>query len=224
MPRVARIVLPGLPHHITQRGNNRQDTFFVDDDRIVYLTLLREQADKYGVRIEGYCLMTNHVHIIATPRREDALGKAMGRTNLRYAQYINRMHGRGGHLWQNRFYSCPMDDAHFLSALRYIELNPIRARLHRLPWRYEWSSAAEHTGTLPGIAVLDNIRFADLTQELDWKSFLLNDESEGDTARIRLATNRGRPLASDTLLSKLEKRLNRRLRPLPVGRPKKLKP
>ena len=117
-----------------------------------------------------------------------------------------------------------MDDAYFLSALRYIERNPVRARIHRLPWRYEWSSAAEHTGASPRIALLDNKRFADLTQKLDWKAFLLNDENEPETANIRLATNRGRPLASDTLLSKLEKRLDRRLRPLPVGRPKKPKP
>ena len=223
MPRVARIVLPGLPHHVTQRGNNRQDTFFVDDDRVVYLRLLREQADKYGVRIEGYCLMSNHVHLVGTPKREDSLGKAMGRTNLLYAQYINRMHGRSGHLWQNRFFSCPMDDAYFLSALRYIERNPVRARMHRLPWRYAWSSAAEHAGAPPRVALLDTIRFADLTLGLDWQAFLLHNEAEAETANIRLATSRGRPLASDSLLSKLEKRLNRRLRPLPVGRPKKVK-
>ena len=223
MPRVARIVLPGLPHHITQRGNNRQDVFFVDDDRGVYLGLLREQAGTHGVRIEGYCLMSNHVHLVATPIGEDSLGKAMGRTNLLYAQYINQMHGRSGHLWQNRFFSCPMDDAYFLSALRYIERNPVRALMHRLPWRYAWSSAAEHAGASPPVPLLDNIRFADLTAGLDWKDFLLHDAAEAETAKIRLATSRGRPLASDSLLSKLEKRLNRRLRPLPVGRPKKAK-
>ncbi len=108
MPRVARIVIPGCPHHITQRGNNRQDVFFVDEDRDAYLRMLGEQAERFGVRVEAYCLMSNHVHLVATPRHADSLAKAIGRTHWLYTQYVNRLHGRSGHLWQNRFFSCAL--------------------------------------------------------------------------------------------------------------------
>jgi putative transposase len=103
MPRHSRIVIPGLPQHLTQRGNNRQDVFFVDADRVKYLELLGEQCGKHGVRVLGHCLMTNHVHLIAVPQREDSLNLAVGRTHFIYTQYINRLHGRSGHLWQGRF-------------------------------------------------------------------------------------------------------------------------
>ena len=99
MPRVARIVIPGLAHHITQRGNNRQEAFFVDDDRRVYLTLLREESARHGLGVLGYCLMGNHVHIVGVPAREESLAKAVGRTHWRYTQYVNGLHGRVGHLW-----------------------------------------------------------------------------------------------------------------------------
>ncbi len=219
MPRVARIVLTDLPHHITQRGNNRQDVFFVDSDRVTYLKILREQSALYGLQVEGYCLMTNHIHLIATPEHEDSLAKAVGRTHFLYTQYINRMHGRSGHLWQNRFYSCAMDDAHYLAAMRYVERNPVRVRMVRVPWRYKWSSTAEHTGVPPQVPLLENKRWQRLTKGLDWKQFLKEKDEDGANA-IRLTTSRGRPLVSDRLLSKLETRLNRRLRPMPVGRPK----
>jgi len=107
MPRTARIVMPEIPHHMTQRGNNKQDVFFVDDDRVVFLKLLKQQSEKFRMGIDGYCLVTNHIHIIATPQKEDSLAKTVGRTNLLYAQYVNYMHGRSGHLWQNRLFFLP---------------------------------------------------------------------------------------------------------------------
>jgi len=146
MPRQARVVIPGLPHHITQWGNNREDVFFVDGDRVAYLGLLREQCEKHGVRVLGYCLMTNHIHLVAMPAQEDSLNLAVGRTHFIYTQYINRLHGRSGHLWQGRFHSCPMDDAYAVIAMRHVERNPIRAKINRVPWTYRWSSAAAHTG------------------------------------------------------------------------------
>jgi putative transposase len=146
MPRVARIVIPGLPDHITQRGNNRQDVFFVDDDRRTYLALLKEQSERFGLAVVGYCLMGNHVHLIATPSAEGSLARAVGRTHFLYTQYVNRLHGRSGHLWQNRFYSCPLDGPHLWSAMCYVERNPVRAKLGRVAWSYAWSSAAAHTG------------------------------------------------------------------------------
>lgn len=125
MPRVARIVVPGLPHHVTQRGNNRQDVFFTNDDRRAYLNLLIDQCNRHSVRLLGYCLMDNHVHLIAVPRRADSLAKAIGRTHWLYTQHVNRVHHRSGHLWQNRFFSNAMDEEHCLLAMRYIEWNPI---------------------------------------------------------------------------------------------------
>ncbi|MBI4559227.1 MAG: transposase, partial [Candidatus Hydrogenedentes bacterium] len=136
MSRVARIVVPGVYHHITQRGNNGQDVFFVDDDRRVYLALLREQARRFEFRVEGYCLMSNHVHVVGVPEREESLAKAIGRTHFLYTQYVNRRHGRGGHLWQNRFFSCPMDEDYAWHGLAYVELNPVRAGRVRKAW--EW--------------------------------------------------------------------------------------
>ncbi len=116
----------------------------MDDDRYVHLELLGAQGAKYGLRIDGYCLMTNHVHVIGTPATEDAIAKAMGRTHFLYAQYINRIHHRSSHLWQNRFYSCAMGDDYFLKALCYVERNPVRAGLAGHAWDYAWSSARAH--------------------------------------------------------------------------------
>ena len=110
----------------------------------MYLQLLFGQARRFGLEIEGYCLMTNHVHLIATPRRSDSLAKALGRAHYLYTLYVNRLHGRNGHLWQNRFFSCALDEGHYWTAMCYVELNAVRAGMARTAWRYEWSSAAEH--------------------------------------------------------------------------------
>ena len=149
MPRVARTVITDVPHHIVQRGNNRQDIFFVDEDRQAYLDVLKEQSDKYGLEVTGYCLMSNHIHLVATPKNEDSLAKAVGRAAFIYTQYINRFHKRSGHLWQGRFYSCSLDESHFWQALRYIECNPVRAKICHNPWKYQWSSAAAHNRKRP---------------------------------------------------------------------------
>ena len=133
MPREARVVVPGFPHHITQRGNDRQDVFFTDDDHGFYLDTLKECSEEHGLRVIGYCLMTNHIHLIAVPVAETSLAKAVGGTHLRYARHVNRLHGRSGHLWQNRFFSCPLEERHYLAALRYVDRNPVRARMVRMP-------------------------------------------------------------------------------------------
>ena len=155
MPRLARIVLKNVPHHITQRGNNHQNVFFVDDDRMVYLELLKDQSQRFGLDVLGYCLMTNHVHIIAVPVNDTALAKAIGRTHFLYTQYVNRMHSRSGHLWQNRFFSCPMDTLHLWKAMQYVETNPVRSGLVRKPWRYPYSSAAAHIENSDPTNILD---------------------------------------------------------------------
>lgn len=223
MPRVARIVIEDLPHHITQRGNNRQDVFFTDDDRRVYLALLKDRSETYGLHLLGYCLMTNHVHIVAVPRSADALAGAIGRTNFLYAQYVNRLHGRTGHLWQNRFYSCALDEVHLWRTLSYVERNPVRAKMVRLPWRHRWSSAAAHIGEADASGLLDLDEWRATWTPAKWKRELARVEDENTLAGIRNSLHTGRPLGTDTWLSRLETKLNRRLRPLPVGRPKKVK-
>ena len=221
MPRLARIVIPGAPHHITQRGNGHQDVFFVDDDRLVYMELLRAQAGQFGLRIEGYCLMTNHVHVVGVPMQEDSLAKAMGMTHLLYTQYVNRLHKRNGHLWQNRFFSCAMDDAHAWNALCYVELNPVRAGIAKNAWDFAWSSARVHCGVHEHDALLDLKAWRERTDGLDWTATLkaVARDKAGQDA-IRNSTRRGRPLGTDSFLSKVEHFLGRRVRPLPVGRQK----
>jgi len=223
MPRVARIVIENVPHHITQRGNNHQDVFFTDDDRQVYLSLLKERSETYGLEVLGYCLMTNHVHIVAVPRSAEALARAVGRTNFLYTQYINRLHGRSGHLWQNRFYSCALDEVHLWRTLSYVERNPLRARMVRLPWRYQWSSAAAHIGQTDKSEMLDMNWWRKEWTPAKWKRELQHAQNDADLSSIRNSLRTGRPLATDRWISRLETKLNRRLRPLPVGRPKKSK-
>ncbi len=223
MPRVARIVVPGLPHHVTQRGNNRQPVFFVDDDRRMFLRLLKERSEAAGVRVLAYCLMTNHVHLVAIPSTEASLAAAIGRTDFLYTQYINRMHRRSGHLWQNRFYSCALDEVHTWRAMCYVERNPVRARMVRLAWRYPWSSAASHTGQQDDTGLLDLAAWSREWRPARWQKQLRDPQDEKEMRNLRLSTHTGRPLATDSFLSKLEYRLSRRLRPLPVGRPPKAK-
>ena len=221
MPRLARAVAVGCRHHITQRGNNRQDVFFVDDDRRVYLELLKEQAEKYGLEVFGYCLMSNHVHIVATPHNEDSLAKAVGRTHFRYTQYINRFHRRSGHLWQGRFYSCALDERHLWLAAKYVELNPVRAGICRKPWRYRWSSAAVHINEKARSDLLELPQWYDIISAEQWRKELNAGINEAELVRLRVNTHTGRPLGTDSFLSKLEKLLGRRVRPLAVGRPRK---
>jgi REP element-mobilizing transposase RayT len=129
MARIARIVVPAVPHHVTQRGNRRQAVFFGEDDYRAYLALLSEYAGKAGVRVWAWCLMPNHVHLMLAPPSAEALRAALAEAHRRYSRLINFREGWRGYLWQGRFASCPMDEAHALAAARYIELNPVRARL-----------------------------------------------------------------------------------------------
>jgi putative transposase len=219
MPRIARIAIPGVPHHITQRGNNRQDVFFADDDRAMYLSLLNQQAEQYGLAVLGYCLMANHVHLVATPRDADSLATAVGRTHLLYAQYINRVHDRTGHLWQGRFFSCALDEAHCWAALCYVERNPVRAGILRYAWKYPWSSAAAHCQGDDDRRLLDLRAWSAAWEPRQWRQQLRRRGDDEVTDGLRMRTRTGRPLGSDSFLSKIERVVGHRVRPLPVGRP-----
>jgi len=223
MSRSARIVIPDYPHHLTQRGNNRQDVFFVDSDREVYLEYLLEASERFDLRIDGYCLMTNHIHLVATPNYETSLADAMKRTNQLYAQYVNRMHHRSGHLWQDRFFSCTLGQDHFQRALAYVERNPVRARLVRKAWRWRWSSAPAHCGIEKKSDLLDISSWKQDISFARWRQLLEHPDDKRLVSGLRLSTSRGRPLGSDAFIAKLETLLGRRLRPLPRGRPINMK-
>jgi putative transposase len=155
MARLARVVALDTPHHITQRGNGRQYILESDTDRLVYLDLLRKHCRLHRLSLLGYCLMSNHVHLIAVPERDDSLRLALKHTHGRYAAYFNARCASSGHVWQGRYYSCPLDLPHLWAALRYTELNPVRAGMVEDPDAYPWSSAAAHCGGNHPDAALD---------------------------------------------------------------------
>jgi putative transposase len=155
MARIARLVVSAVPHHVTQRGNRRQTVFFGDHDYRAYLALLAEHTRAADVAVWAWCLMPNHVHLMLTPPSPDALRAALAEAHRRYSRMVNFREGWRGYLWQGRFASCPMDEAHALSAARYIELNPVRARLAAQPQDWPWSSARAHlTGTGDGLTAI----------------------------------------------------------------------
>jgi len=226
MPRRARFVVPGVPHHVTQRGNDRQDVFFSDQDRIHYIQMLREHSRRHEVRILGWCLMTNHVHLIAIPGTAGALALALGQAHSQYSLEQNRQRERIGHLWQNRFFSCSLDSDRLLSAMRYVELNPVRAGMTAGPWDWRWSSARAHTSRHAHDELLDwdwnewmeEARLGAWNYE-DWKATLLASAPREELDRVRRATRLGEPLGSEEFVKDLEAKAGRRLRVWAQGRP-----
>ncbi|MBW7863036.1 MAG: transposase [Candidatus Hydrogenedens sp.] len=201
------MVVPGAAHHVTQRGNNRQDVFLSGEDRRVYLGILRKQALSFQFRVLGYCLMTNHVHVVGIPENELSLSMAIGRTHFLYALHVNRQQGRSGHVWQNRFFSCPMDDAHTLAALCYAELNPVRAGIIEKPWKYDWSSAAAHCGRDEPDPVLDMNAWNDIAPDGEWVETLRAFMRDTTTIEsLRRSTQCGRPLGDNTFIGMVDKR------------------
>ena len=219
MPRIARVVAVGLPHHITQRGNDRCRVFFSRADRQAYLDLIRKCSEKHKASILAYCLMDNHVHFIVIPGNEDSLARTFNAAHMSYAQRIHGNRKSSGHLWQGRFFSCVLDNHHLLAAARYVECNPVRAHSVRQPWDWEWSSAAHHTGEAPSQLPLAGLfELTGMSQE-KWKEYIANNDA-GFANRIRKNTLTGRPLGTDAFIEKLERQLGRKLTARSVGRPK----
>ena len=217
MGRAARVVLPGCAHHVTQRGNHQQDVFFCDTDRDLYVALLRDQANKAGLRILGYCLMTNHIHLVTTPERPNSLAAGLGRVHNDYARWLHVRQGRTGHLWQNRFFSCPLSESHLAEVLRYVELNPVRAKLVRQARDWEWSSARAR---IEGEDPKQLIARVDLNPSgTAWNQVLEQGWKAAEfEMRLREATRAGRPFGDDAFLERAEEQAGRRLRPLKRGR------
>jgi putative transposase len=219
MARLARVVAAGLPHHVTQRGNRRQQVFFGDDDYEAYRTLLAEGCRAAGVAIWAYCLMPNHVHLILVPSDADGLRAALGEAHRRYTRQVNFREGWRGYLWQGRFASFPMDEAYLLAAARYVELNPVRAKLTRRARDWRWSSTRAHLARKDdGLVTVRPL--LDLVP--DWRAFLSSGLSETEHKAIRAGERTGRPLGSARFTARLEKRLGRNLaRQKPGPKPKR---
>ncbi len=218
MSRQARVVAEGVPHHVTQRGNNRRDVFLLEDDRRFYIDVLREKCARFGVTILGWCLMTNHVHLIAVPRRENSLAKALGQTHWQHAMRFNQRYQRSGHLWQNRFYSCPLGRDHLEPALAYVDRNPVRAGLVGKAAEYPWSSAAAHLSGRDEGGLMDERTWAKWGFQDGWEDLLATDSAGSGEEELRRATYGGLALGDDAFVTELEQKLQRRLRPKPPGR------
>jgi len=221
MARLARVVVPGIPHHVTQRGNRRERTFFEDADYKRYRTMLGDAARRAGAAVWAYCLMPNHVHLIVVPADADGLRRTFADAHRRYTGLINARHGWTGHLWQGRFGAVAMDEAHLLAAVRYVALNPVRAGLVRRAADWPWSSAAAHLAgrddALVTVAPLLE-RYGDFAALLGSAE---EDRDAGAWAALRRAERSGRPLGSPEWLAELERRSGRRLASRPAGRPRK---
>jgi putative transposase len=219
MSRMARAVLAGVAHHLTQRGSDRNQVFLSETDYCVYLDLVRTNAKRFGTELLGYCLMPNHVHWVVAPERANSLARTFGEAHGRYAAYSNSKLTRSGHFWQNRFYSCPMDAAHLWSALRYVERNPVRARMVERASSFRWSSAAAHIGAISYPDWLEPEPLQSTYSSWEWE-VCLESESTGEMeAELRLNTYTGRPTGSREFVMWLESQLGRKLSAQPGGRP-----
>lgn len=219
MARLPRLVVPGLPHHVTQRGNRRLQTFFDDDDYALYKHLLGEAAGKAGSEIWCYCLMPNHVHIIIVPSHEDGLRATFADAHRRYTGYVNARMRVTGHLWQGRFGSVVMDEAHLANAVRYVSLNPVRARLVDRAEDWNWSSVNAHLrGRDDGLVQVAPV----LERYGGFRLFLGAEENDTASFRaLRRSESTGRPLGSDDWIAHLEKQTGRSLKARKRG-PKKM--
>lgn len=214
MARLPRVIIPDIPHHVVQRGNRRQPVFFSDSDYRFYLTLLTDYCRREAVRLWAYCLMPNHVHLVLVPSNETGLRKAIAEVHRRYTLFVNIREGWTGCLWQGRFSSFPMDETHLHHAVRYVELNPVRAGLCRLAKEWEWSSARAHLGLCDeAIVELEPM----LRRIEDWTGYLGEQEKPYMLEKIRMHAKTGRPLGSDAFVEKLESIAGRVLMPRKRG-------
>jgi putative transposase len=218
MPRKARIVIPGWPHHVTQRGNNRKTVFFTDADRELYLQFVERYFREYHDELLGYCLLDTHVHLIVIPEIESALEKGVGRVHGDYSRYQNLKLDQVGHLWQGRFYSSPVEEDAIGDVLAYVELNPVRAGLVDKAQEWKWSSAQAHFSGVDRTGLLNMKRWEDLFSPRSWAEIVQQKQNDRELLnRIRAATHAGRPIAKLDSIRQLEKILGRPLLPQKRG-------
>jgi len=210
MARLARVVVPGHPHHVTQRGNGRARTFFGDEDYALYRDLLASHCRAAEVEIWAWCLMPNHVHLILVPSDPDGLRRALSRVHRAYAGVIQARRKRTGHFWQGRFGAVAMDEAYLAAALRYVSLNPVRARLVERAQDWRWSSTRAHLrGKDDGLTAREPVR--DIVP--DFAGLLSSAPEQNLFDSLRAAESIGRPLGSDRFLARIERLTGRVLKP-----------
>ncbi len=205
MARIARLVVPGLPHHIVQRGNRNQTVFFSNSDRFRYLYLLRKVSFEYGVSFLSYCLMDNHVHLIAIPEKEDSLSLCFRKAHSIYSRHVNSQFNWRGHLWQNRFHSSPLGPSYLYNAIRYVEQNPVRAGIVGNAWDYRWSSAGFHVGIVVScpLVQLDSSMYSMVD---DWRTYLSISPDTVHLLELRKAAKRNWPIGSKQFMNKMNDR------------------
>ena len=211
MARFARVVAPGLPHHVTQRGNRQQAIFLARGDHQAYRKFLVEQLRREGVACWAYCFMPNHVHLVLTPSSEMGMARALGEAHRRYTSFINVREGWVGHLFQGRYASVVMDERHWLTAARYVTLNPVRAKLVERAEQWPWSSARAHLAGRDDL--LADVR--PLLDRIEDIAGFFEPEAADDPAYIALrkAEATGRPLGTQSFVADLETHLGRKLAP-----------
>jgi putative transposase len=223
MARMARVVVPKYPHHITQRGVRSLNIFSSDEDRIEYLRLMREQCDRFGLHVISYCLMDNHVHFVAVPEREESLARAIGEAHRLYTRMVNFRDGVRGFLFQGRFFSCPLDEKYLLACIRYVERNPVRVQAGiRHPWDYHWSSARYRLGLEDSDPLLEvrgrESKYSQVLESgLNWRTLLSKEEDDDDVRALLKRTRTGRPCGSESFVERLEKLTGRTLKPQKPG-------
>ena len=220
MARIARVVVPEFPHHIIQRGNRRQKVFFNEGDYSEYLRLLNSYSHRFKVDILAYCLMPNHIHLIATPLKNGNLAQAIGETHRNYTRFINFREKWRGYLWQGRFSSYVLDERYLLSATRYMLLNPVKAGIVKNPWDYKWASTKHHM-RIDNNSLVKDVLLKGLIE--NWKDFLSEASDNNDVRLFQLHERTGRPLGDNAFIEKLESLLKIDLKKKRAGRRKKEK-
>ena len=214
MARLARVVIPGLPHHVTQRGNGRQRVFFSDGDYELYRDLLSASCKKARVACWAWVAMPNHVHLILVPRDADGLRAALAPVHRQYAGVIHARRKRTGHFWQGRFGAVVMDEAHLAEAFRYVLLNSVRARLTKKPEQWLWSSARAYLkGIDDGLTDTGPM----LSRFPDMRALLMAETDEDALQQLRAAETVGRPIGNEGFFKKIEKQSGRNLAPQKRG-------
>jgi putative transposase len=192
MPRPKRLILPFVPHHITQRGNNQRVVFHSDDDRLRYLYLLSKYSKRENLKILAYCLMTNHIHIVAIPEKEKTIPDVIRMLQSQYSSITNQINGNTGHIWQQHYHSCPLDDKHLVATLRYVEQNPVRAGITESPYNFKWSSTGAHQSGSDAFFILDLKWWFERFDKNSWDEFLSENLDKDTLALIRFQTRTGR--------------------------------
>jgi len=228
MPRSARVIVPNIPHHIVQRGHNRSSVFAEPADFRYYLQTLRTWKNTLGVKVYGYCLMTNHVHLILEPPDDGlVVGKLMRRLAGRQTRYVNKLEGRTGSLWEGRYKASPIQTERYLLACsRYVERNPVRARIVATPEDYAWSSIhhklkAASAGWLDADPCFEALGTSHRERARYYADYVSGEIKAEEEELIRQAVNRNQLTGDDSFVREIEARIGRRIELRGRGRPKK---